>query len=223
MRKPMIIIIIVLGAIALVLLAAWIGVGVYSIAGIEQPPYEVIESRDGYEIRQYAPQLAAEVEVDGDFTAATNRGFRALADYIFGNNTAPGEDVGAESIAMTAPVIEQEAVSSPIPMTSPVVERSADANKRVITFIMPSAYTLDTIPRPNNPEVKLVEIPARRCAVLRFSGSMNDDVAAEKKALLSSYLERDGLEGTGPPMLAQYNPPWTPPFMRRNEVLVELR
>jgi effector-binding domain-containing protein len=203
-------------------LAVWVGIGVYSIAGIEQPPYTVVEKRDGYEIRQYEPQLAAEVTVDGTFTAATNRGFRQLADYIFGNNSV--QDTKSESIAMTSPVIEQEGdnSSAPIAMTSPVVERSSEAGKRVITFVMPSQYTMETLPRPNNEDVKIIEIPARRCAALRFSGNMDDDRAEKKKAELVALLDRDGIAHTGPPMLAQYNPPWTPPFMRRNEVLIAL-
>ena len=218
--------VIVLAATALGLLflglAVWVGVGMYSISGIEQPRYAVVEKRDGYEIRQYEPQLAAEVTVDGAFTAATNRGFRQLADYIFGNNTVQGTK--SESIAMTSPVIEREGddSSAPIAMTSPVVERSPETGKRVITFVMPSQYTVETLPRPNNEEVRIVEIPARRCAALRFSGNMDDDKADRKKAELVALLDRDGIAHTGPPMLAQYNPPWTPPFMRRNEVMIEL-
>jgi len=209
----------------LVGLGAWIAIGWLSVAGVAEPPYDVLSEQNGYEIRQYAPQLVAEVEVTGNFTEATNRGFRALADYIFGNNTAPGGDApdASESIAMTAPVIEREATSEAIAMTAPVIEATESEGRHVVTFVMPEKYTLETLPKPKNPEVRIVEVPARTCAVLRFSGNVGPKKAEERKQELIGYLERDGRAYAGLPMLAQYNPPWTPPFMRRNEVLVELK
>ncbi|MBX3180780.1 MAG: heme-binding protein [Candidatus Hydrogenedentes bacterium] len=214
----------VLPAVTIVLLGVWIAIGWWSVAGVAEPSYEVISRHDGYEIRQYGPQLVAEVEVEGAFTEATNRGFRQLADYIFGNNVVPNGE-GAESsagIAMTAPVIEREAVSEEIAMTAPVLERDASAGLRIITFVMPASYTLETLPKPRNEAVRIVEVPARRCAVHAFSGSVGGEKAAARKERLLALLERDGLGHVGQPMLAQFDPPWTPPFMRRNEVWVEL-
>ncbi|MDP2324141.1 MAG: heme-binding protein, partial [Gammaproteobacteria bacterium] len=122
-----------IGGLILVGLGAWIAIGWLSVAGVAEPPYDVLSEQNGYEIRQYAPQLVAEVEVTGNFTEATNRGFRALADYIFGNNTASGGDApdASESIAMTAPVIEREATSEAIAMTAPVIEATESEGRHV--------------------------------------------------------------------------------------------
>ena len=206
-------------------LAIWIAVGVVSVAGIETPGYEVVSTHDGYEIRQYAPYIAAEVTMEGDFRESMNGGFRTLADYIFGNNTKVNGDGAetSETIEMTAPVIEREFRSEKIEMTAPVIEQEGKSGTRVVSFVMPGKYTMDTLPKPNNPDVKLVEVPAKRFAAIRFSGNVSPDEAKEKKQTLSDLLKRDEVETVGEPMLAQYNPPWTPPPMRRNEVLVELK
>ena len=214
-----------LGVLIVTGLAIWIAVGVVSVAGIETPGYDVEREHEGYEIRRYAPYIAAEVTMKGEFRDSMNGGFRKLADYIFGNNAkiADGGSEKSESIAMTAPVIEREVVSEKIAMTAPVVEQETEVGARIVSFIMPRKYTMETIPKPNNPEVTLVEVPAKRFAVLRFSGSVSQKKAEEKKQSLLGLLKRDNVETLGEPMLAQYNPPWTPPLMRRNEVLIELK
>lgn len=201
-------------------LAIWIAVGLVSVAGIETPEYEVISSHDGYEIREYKPYIAAEVTMEGEFRGAMNGGFRTLADYIFGNNAKADGSTESESIAMTAPVMEQAAPSEKIAMTAPVTEQQTNSGARVVSFIMPSEYTMETIPKPNNPAVTLVEVPAKRFAAHRFSGRVPLKKAESKKQFLLDALTRDGVTTIGAPMLAQYNPPWTPPFMRRNEVLI---
>lgn len=214
----------ILVALFLLGMGAWIGVGIASISGVATPDYTVASTHEGYEIREYAPQLVARVEVEGSFEESMNRGFRKLAGYIFGDNVAP-ESAGGEAsqpIAMTAPVLEQRSDSTAIAMTAPVTESISETGKRQVTFVMPKEYTLTTIPRPKNPEVQLVEIPARRYAVLRFSGWVNAEKSEAMKARLLKYLKRDGKTAAGTPALAQYNPPWTPPFMRRNEILVPL-
>lgn len=203
------------------LLGAWIGVGYVSVAGIEMPKYSVTETRDGYEIRDYAPVIVAEVTVEGPQDDALNRGFRKIADYIFGNNTKRSEG-GSEKIAMTAPVLEQAASSEKIAMTAPVLEQG-EGGKHVVSFVMPSSYTLETLPKPNNPEVTIREVPKRKYAVMRFSGYAPEKKSRAKKEQLLEYVERDGLEVAGEPILAQYNPPWTPPFMRRNEILLQIK
>jgi hypothetical protein len=205
-------------------LTTWIAVGIVSVAGIETPGYDVVTKHDDYEIRQYAPYIAAEVTMEGEYRNSMNGGFRKLADYIFGNNSKAtgGESEDPESIEMTAPVLEREVVPEKIAMTAPVVEQETPGGNRIVSFIMPSKYSMDTIPKPNNPDVTLVEVPAKRFAVLRFSGRVSHDKAQKKKQSLLSSLERDKVDTVGEPMLAQYNPPWTPPPMRRNEVLVEL-
>jgi hypothetical protein len=192
----------------------------------------VESTRDGYEIRRYAPQIVAEVQVQGEYDSAMNRGFRLLADYIFGNNTvgggsASGAEEASGEIAMTAPVLEQQVVepevtSQKIAMTAPVLEQEPASETHVVTFVMPAEYTMESLPAPRNEEVRLVEVPERRYAALQFSGRVSGERALEMKQKLRERLAQDGLATVGAPMLAQYNPPWTPPPMRKNEVLIRL-
>ncbi len=215
--------VLIMVVVCVLLLGAWVGVGYASVAGIETPKYSVAEKRDGYEIREYEPQIVAEVTVEGPQDKALNQGFRKIADYIFGNNTkVSGSGSGSEKIAMTAPVLEQTESSEKISMTAPVLEQG-QSGKHVVSFVMPSSYTLESLPKPNNAEVTLRQVPKRKFAVIRFSGYAPESKSAKKKAALLDSAKRDGLDTIGEPILAQYNPPWTPPFMRRNEAMVEVR
>lgn len=215
---------VIVSVIIVLAMAAWIGVGLASIAGIATPEYKVLSQHDGYEIREYAPQIVAEVDVEGTFEESLNQGFRKLAGYIFGDNTAPatGAGQGSQPIAMTAPVLEQATTSAPIAMTAPVLEVESGLGARRVTFVMPREYTMETLPKPRDPAVRLVEVPARRYAATTFSGWVDATRAASMKAQVLEYLARDQQKPVGPPSLAQYNPPWTPPFMRKNEILVPL-
>lgn len=222
MNRMVWIAVIAVGGVAVLALGAWIVAGLVPVAGIETPAYEVAEEKEGYEIRVYAAHIVAEVTVEGDFDGALNRGFQKVADYIFGNNTAA--DGASAEIAMTAPVQEQATdKGEKIAMTAPVQEASAageDAHR--VAFVMPSKYTMETLPKPNNDEVQLVEVPEKRYAVIRFSGTMNGDKSAERKAAFLEQVKGDGYTVVGEPLLCQYNPPWTPPFMRRNEIWIEV-
>mgnify|MGYP003393637704 CR=1 FL=1 len=192
----------------------WSAYGYFAVRNIEEPAYTVVEERGGYEIRTYAPHLVAETRVEGTFNDALNQGFRLIADYIFGNNTESSQ------IAMTVPVAEQKGVA--IAMTVPVAEVQ-DGGLRVISFVMPSKYTLATIPKPNNSKVKLREVPERTMAVLSYSWwSGSSYVESQKKALVA-LVTKDGLTSVGEPEDAFYNPPWTPPFLLRNEILLEIQ
>jgi hypothetical protein len=203
-------------AAVVIILSLW-SLGAYMvIRSLEEPKYTVESTKDGYEIRQYAPTLAATTTVGGaDYDNAINEGFRRIADYIFGNNTAQS------SIAMTVPVQESVSQSAPIAMTVPVLEQG-NSTQRMISFIMPSKYTIETIPKPNNPSVVLIANPAKRVAALRFSWWSPASRVASKKAKLVELIARDGLIAKTEPAVAFYNPPFTPPFMRRNEVLVDI-
>lgn len=182
----------------------------------EEPAYTVIEQSGNFELRRYEPMIIAETLVSGSMDDASGVGFRLIADYIFGNNTV--RSGGNEKISMTAPVA-MEAQSEEISMTAPVsMERSA--GKWRMHFVMPSEYTLNTLPRPNNPAVTLREIPATNYAVIRFSGFAGENKVAAKTAELKAWLEGRGIEPLGNPELARYNPPWTLPFFRRNEVMI---
>lgn len=216
----------------LITLLAGVGQLVGIRAGTEQPPYEVVGRIGDAEIRRYAPQIAAEAVVEGPVETARNEGFRQVAGYIFGDNTAKASVAmtapvvqgrepsgGSQSIAMTAPVVQARAGrSESIAMTSPVVQQPAGAEFWSIQFIMPSKYTMATLPQPNDPRVRLVEIPARTFAVVRFSGLGREDAVARHEKALDAALAGSSWRAVGEPVTWYYDPPWTVPFLRRNEV-----
>jgi len=195
---------------ALLLLAA----GATAMA-YESPDYRVLSTAEGYEVREVAAHLAVETTVQGSYSQSRNRAFRRLFDYIQGNNTARGK------IAMTVPVTT-EPVSQKIDMTVPVTSSAAGVG-HTMQFVLPGAFDRDTAPLPNDPAVRLVDIPAEKVAVRRFSGSSSESNWREHEAELLAALARDGLEAAGPSRFAVYNGPITPWFMRRNEVVVPLR
>lgn len=199
---------IIIGALALWSIGSWL-----VVRNIEEPSYTVVEKRDGYELRDYAPYIVAEVEVTGSRSESLNQGFRLLADYIFWNNTK------STPIAMTAPVAES--ASEPVAMTVPVKEQGSGDTRRV-TFSMPSKYTLETLPKPNNNAVKLREVPAQRVAVIRFSWYATDSRITRLESQLIALLQRDGLTPLSSPAYAGYNPPFSAPWIQRNEVMVEV-
>ena len=189
----------------------------------EEPDYTVLSQEDDFELRRYDEQLVAQTWVTGDQKSASREGFKVLADYIFGNNTAPSGESG--KIAMTAPVTMQPDTktdsndSQKIAMTAPVSMQKADGQWRV-QFTMPSHYTMQTLPKPNNPNVEIVEVPAQNYGVIKFSGLAGSQKVATKTEELQSWMQERNLTITGVPELARYNPPWTLPFMRRNEVMI---
>jgi SOUL heme-binding protein len=207
----------IFGAVIIGLLI-WI-IGSYAVVWtIEEPAYTVLEKKDGYEIREYAPYIMAATTVTGDYDLATNQGFRIIADYIFGNNQK------RESIAMTTPVLESPSVNSSekIAMTVPVLETASTNATRTIAFVVPSKYTLDTLPLPNNNAVKLIPVSARKVAVLRYTWYPTASRTEAKKAELIAYLTRDGKIVTGEIETARYNPPLSMPLTLRNEILIPI-
>jgi len=185
----------------------------------EEPVYTVIERSGSLELRRYEPMIVAETIVSGALDGASGNGFRLIADFIFGNNTAPNG--GNHKISMTAPVT-MAARSEEISMTKPP-SMEDPAGKWRMHFLMPRQYALDTLPRPNNPEVSLREIPATHYAVIRFSGLAGVRKVAAQTAELKAWMKQRGIEPTGRAALARYNPPWTVPFLRRNEVMIPYR
>lgn len=185
----------------------------------EEAKYTLIEKDGAFEVRAYDSKLIAEVMLEGDMSEATSAGFRLLADYIFGNNTAPSGK--SEKISMTAPV-SVEPRSERIAMTAPVGVQTAASGWRV-WFVMPSHFTLATLPKPYNPLVVIKPIAAKRYAVVRFSGWVDSEKMQTKQNELSAWLVGKQLKSLGQPELARYNPPWTLPFLRRNEVMVEIQ
>lgn len=189
---------------------------------IEEPNYTVLSQVEDFELRRYDEQLVAQTWVSGDQDTASRQGFKILADYIFGNNTAPSGE--SSKISMTAPVTMQSdnlngQASQKIAMTAPVSMQQNDGKWRV-QFTMPSQYTMQTLPKPNNPDVKIVQVPAQTYGVIKFSGLAGSKKVAKKTETLKSWMQTQKLVITGTPELARYNPPWTLPFMRRNEVMM---
>jgi hypothetical protein len=201
-----------IATLAVLLLGASMSGTIMSL--VEQPAYTVIRSFGDVEIRDYPPMIVAEVEVTGERKAAINAGFRQIADYIFGNNSP------AQKIAMTAPVTQQ--AGEKIAMTAPVSQQSAGRVWKV-RFVMPSRHKLEVLPKPKNPSVTLVSLPAERFAAIKFSGLAGDEAIARFKQRLFDGLAEQGLAPQGEVIMAFYNPPWTLPFMRRNEILVKIQ
>ena len=187
---------------------------VKSAMAIEKAKYTVLEKEDGFEIRQYDPQIVAETFVEGDFEKVGNEGFRRLYAYISGENTKK------QSISMTAPV-SQETSSKKIVMTAPVKQEKKD-NRWRITFLMPAEYTLETLPEPNDTRVRLTEESGRLMVAVKYSGTWSEEGYEENRALLEEYIQKRGLTKTGEPVWARYDPPFMPWFLRRNEVLIPI-
>jgi hypothetical protein len=180
---------------------------------VEQPEYKVDVSDGAFEVRSYGPMIAAEAVVEGERQTAINEGFRLVAAYIFGANKPNAK------IAMTAPVQQQK---QGIVITAPVTQQSA-GNRWTVRFIMPKSWTMETLPTPNDSRVALKPIPARRYITITFSGIATTEAIQQRTEQLRRYTADHKLRTVGEPLLAFYNPPWTLPFLRRNEVMLELR
>ena len=187
------------------------------VMAIEEPKFEVVRNFDAFELRKYPPLLIAEVTVSGDRGEASSAGFRKIADFIFGNNTGVGKQ---SKIDMTVPVVVEPIK---IEMTAPVtIQASSNEKSWKVQFVMPSQFTLESLPKPNNEEVKIVVVPEKYYAVIKFSGFTGDESVAENTTYLKAWMARESLTAIGLPRLARYNPPWTLPFWRRNEIQIEV-
>ena len=198
----------------------------------EEPKYTVLKQTEDFELRRYESQLVAQTWVSGDQDAASRAGFKILADYIFGNNTTPSGE--SSKISMTAPVAMQfeakqsatkkNGGSQKIAMTAPVSikqeHQQQNDSKWRVQFTMPSQYSMQTLPKPNNPNIEIIEVPPQTYGVIKFSGLAGAEKVAAKTAELQSWMQMQKLNIIGTPELARYNPPWTLPFMRRNEVMI---
>ena len=188
--------------------------GLFGIRTTEEPLY-VREAEIGdIEIRRYGPRIAAQTVVTGDENEARNAGFRRIAGYIFGGNRRKTE------IAMTAPVAQQ---SEKIAMTAPVAQSSGAEGDSVIRFFMPSKWSMDLLPEPDDERVELVEVPGETYAVLRFTGDRSPQAVARKSGELLKALQDTDFQPASEPVAWFYDPPWTLPFRRRNEVAVPIK
>ena len=202
-----------LGKIALCIVSfsvffLWARIGM----AIEEAKYDVLEREGDFEVRQYQPHIVAETLIEGDFQEVGNEGFRRLFAYISGDNHKK------QTLPMTAP-LSQEATSEKIPMTAPVNQEKVGGKWR-ITFLMPSQYTLETLPEPLDPRVKLIKIHGLLMAALSYSGTWSRGRYEEKENRLKELIRQRGLKIVGEPVFARYNPPFMPWFLRRNEVLI---
>ena len=172
-----------------------------AMAFIEEPTYAVIEKSGAFELRAYEPKIIAEVLVSGNMKQASNAGFKQIAGYIFGGNTS--QKGGAEKISMTTPVTMEQS-----------------DNQWRVHFVMPSKYTMATLPKPNNTAVTLRQIPKRNYAVIRFSGFAGAQKVANMTASLEDWMITKNITVRGKAELSRYDPPWILPFFRRNEVMI---
>ncbi|MBI2695067.1 SOUL family heme-binding protein [Mycobacterium nebraskense] len=185
--------------------------------GAEEPKYTRQPLTDTVEIRRYGPRIAAETTVEADENRARDVGFRRLAGYIFGGNRR------GQSISMTAPVSQQSSRGGQqIAMTAPVVQSAGTEGGWAIRFFMPAKWTMETLPAPNDDQVRLVTVPATTVAVLRFSGDRSPKAVASRTRELLKALQASGIQPTGDAEAWFYDPPWTLPMRRRNEIAIPI-
>jgi hypothetical protein len=170
----------------------------------EEPDYETVRRDGAVEIRDYDAMIVAETVKSGYHEKARAAGFNTLADYIFARNRA------GKKINMTTPVLQQ------------LSESDGRTKGWAVRFVMPKKYTKATLPEPSTSDVALKEIPAKRVAAIRFSGNFNATAASKQLMTLYNYLADENLKQKGDPEYAFYNPPWTPGFLKRNEILIEI-
>lgn len=186
--------------------------GAVTAMATEEAPYAVLKTDDIFELREYPPQILAEILVEGDLKDAGNKAFRPLFRYIAGGNKS------RKKIAMTAPV-SQEQKGEKIAMTAPVSQQRMQG-KWAVSFMMPASYTMETLPIPDDSNIKLRQVPARRVAVVRYSGVWSEEKYLLHKEKLEKWITDNFFTVTGDPIWARYNPPYTLWFMRRNEILI---
>ncbi|MDA3925369.1 MAG: heme-binding protein [Kiritimatiellae bacterium] len=202
--------------IALAFIAIILGtMGAMTVMATEEAEYKVIKAEQKFEIRDYAPHILAEILISGSLKEAGNKAFRPLFKYISGDNSK------AEKVAMTAPV-SQQAAGEKIAMTAPVSQQ-ATGDSWAVSFMMPASYTMETIPQPENPSVKLRLVPAHRMATIRYSGFWSEKRYNQHKQKLEEWIKANQLIPAGAPVWARYNPPFTPWFLRRNEILIPIK
>jgi len=206
---------------------------------IEEIPYRVVNKQDNFELRQYSSYLLAETEVKSSFDAAANQAFRNLFRYISGDNQSnivqnnQGEEIAmtapvlqqekGEEIAMTAPVLQQEK-GEEIAMTAPVLQQADGvvSDTYLVSFVVPKQYTLETVPVPKNSKVKIRKVPAKLMASISYSGWWSQENYQKHKGMLYQKTKENGYQIVGKPLYARYNAPFTPWFLRRNEIIVNV-
>jgi len=199
-------------SIGIVLVAAFILIGARNTMATEEAKYTVVKKDDSFEIRDYAPHILAEIIVEGELENAGSKAFNSLFRYISGDNHTRNK------VAMTAPV-SQQPVSQKINMTAPVGQQRVN-NKWAVSFMMPDSYTLEMLPVPDNSNITLRQVPARQIAAVRYSGFWSEKNYLENKSQLETWINKNKLLIVGDAVWARYDAPFTPWFLRRNEILI---
>ena len=187
-----------------------------NLSALEEPKYSVLKEYENFEIRNYASYLVAEVDIEGSYNKSGNEAFRILAGYIFGDNQS------STKMNMTAPV-ESEAIQSSerMNMTAPVFSNK-NVNGYTYRFVMESKYTQETLPVPNNSKIRITEIKNRVMAVISFSGRWSQKNFEKHEQILVNDLKNAGIGVASEAIYARYNAPFTPWFLRRNEIMFEI-
>ena len=190
------------------------GCSVFGIRTADEPNYQVLNDYGPIQIRQYPALVVAQTEVNADFKNSSSQGFQLLAGYIFGNNKKQ------QKMAMTAPVIQEQETET-LAMTAPVLQQKSGA-VWLMAFVLPAEYSVATAPVPLNTAVVIKEIPGKKVAVIRYSGSLSEQGIEEKSEELKNWLSKQGYRAIFPSRSAAYDPPWTLPFLRRNEIHIDI-
>lgn len=200
--------------ITILTLALLTGCTMVGIRNSEEAAHKILLEQDDIQVRLYEKSLVAQTTVNGNYKQTSNEGFKRLAGYIFGDNTTK------EKIEMTTPVIEKSN-SEKIAMTVPVYQEQ-EQDSWSMTFVLPSKYTIETIPDPIDNNIKIIEIAEKKVASIRYSGFITSDKIQDKTAELQQWLVSNNYVSISKPYSAAYDPPWTIPFLRRNEVHIEI-
>ena len=187
---------------------------VFGVGDYEEPNYTVILEEDNFQVRKYSSTLVAQTTTLGNYKETSSQGFERLAGYIF------GENIAKEKISMTTPVL-REKQSEKIEMTTPVYQQQDDS-EWTMTFVLPSKYTLETAPTPLNNNVTIRELPGHKVATLSFSGKMNEASMNEHIKILENWIKEKEFSVIGMAYSAAYDPPWTLPMLRRNEIHIQI-
>lgn len=200
-----------IASIATVVLNA--GCSVVGVNSVEEASYRVLNKEGNYELREYAPYVVAETRVEAEFKEAGNIAFRRLFGYISGDNES------TQKVAMTAPVVAEPGKGEELEMTAPVMGEPVGGSWQY-RFVLPASYSMQTAPIPLNDNVQLVAVPGETVAALRFSGLVSQEDVEERSEQLSAWMLSNNLQAASGPRWAGYDPPWTIPFFRRNEVMI---
>lgn len=195
------------------------GCGLFGVRTAEEPDFSILKDQGRFQVREYEPLVVVETMVDAGFNEAAKIAFKRLFGYISGANGAEQE------FAMTAPVMALDGNSSrgeKIPMTAPVTGEKSTLGWR-FAFVLPAEHSLENVPTPTNPDVKPAQVPARKVAVVRYSGSWSETGYQKELKMLQDWMQQNQLEAASLPRVARYDPPWTLPFLRRNEIMIDIR